>query len=472
MSLEANVSWVGRLALAVGATEPALRLLLSVLIGYPLAVVHRQLLYCKSPPLQHIFFMLCGLGIGYFNYGLEVLHSVACVVLLYLNLLLIGGTVLSVILSLSFFMGYLLIGYYYTGTQDYDIKWTMPHCVLTLRLIGVSYDVYDGRKTMNKLSNDQKKTALVKAPSLLEIGGHTYFFGGFLVGPQFSMRRYMDFVGGVFADKEGRKKPACILPALSRLALGLFILGIFQIGTLFIPEQYILSISFEQEVFWKKMLLMALWGKIVLYKYIACWLLSEGSCTMIGLTYNGQDKNGNDLWDGCCNVRIWEYEKASTFSGLIKTFNINTNLWMAQYVFKRLKFMGNKLFSQAITLLFLALWHGLHSGYYICFLNEFIVMKVERDVTTLVDMIPTVKSSLSSSVLQVPVYLLKKIYLLFAMSYCLLPFVLLSTSRWLKVYSSLYFVCHIIYLIWHVVYMIVKKMRLVPTVKPEQLKND
>lgn len=27
-------------------------------------------------------------------------------------------------------------GYYYTATDNYDIKWTMPHCVLTLKLIG------------------------------------------------------------------------------------------------------------------------------------------------------------------------------------------------------------------------------------------------------------------------------------------------------------------------------------------------
>ena len=31
---------------------------------------------------------------------------------------------------------YLLAGYYYTATEEYDIKWTMPHCVLTLKLVG------------------------------------------------------------------------------------------------------------------------------------------------------------------------------------------------------------------------------------------------------------------------------------------------------------------------------------------------
>uniref|UniRef100_V5H9G2 Lysophospholipid acyltransferase 5 n=1 Tax=Ixodes ricinus TaxID=34613 RepID=V5H9G2_IXORI len=42
-------------------------------------------------------------------------------------------------------------------------------------------------------------------PSLLEVMGHSYFFGGFLVGPQFPMKRYLDFVQGTFLTEEGRE---------------------------------------------------------------------------------------------------------------------------------------------------------------------------------------------------------------------------------------------------------------------------
>lgn len=83
-------------------------------------------------------------------------------------------------------------GYYQTGTETYDIKWSMPHCVLTLRLIGLTFDYYDGKKKADLLTSNQKKTALASAPTLLEMCGHVYFPGGFLVGPQFSMRRYLD----------------------------------------------------------------------------------------------------------------------------------------------------------------------------------------------------------------------------------------------------------------------------------------
>ena len=53
---------------------------------------------------------------------------------------------------------------------------------------------------------------------------------------------------------------------------------------------------------------------------------------MSGLTYNGKDENGNDLWDACANIKIRNYEKASNCQELIQSFNINTNRWMAKYV--------------------------------------------------------------------------------------------------------------------------------------------
>lgn len=53
---------------------------------------------------------------------------------------------------------------------------------------------------------------------------------------------------------------------------------------------------------------------------------------------------------------------------------------LSRHVFKRLKFLGNKALSQVMTLLFLTIWHGLHSGYIMCFSMEFFIMTVERQV--------------------------------------------------------------------------------------------
>ncbi len=51
---------------------------------------------------------------------------------------------------------------------------------------------------------------------------------------------------------------------------------------------------------------------------------------MTGLTYNGEDENGNNLWDGCRNIYIRKYESASSCQQIILSFNVNTNKWMAK----------------------------------------------------------------------------------------------------------------------------------------------
>ena len=36
--------------------------------------------------------------------------------------------------------------YIHVTGDDYDISWATPQCVLSLRLTGVVFDVYDGKK--------------------------------------------------------------------------------------------------------------------------------------------------------------------------------------------------------------------------------------------------------------------------------------------------------------------------------------
>ena len=88
-------------------------------------------------------------------------------------------------------------GYWYSESESYDINWTTPHCVLTLRLIGLTFDCYDGARAKSKniqLSKDQQKSALEEVPSILEMLSHSFFIGGYFVGPQFCMKKFREFV--------------------------------------------------------------------------------------------------------------------------------------------------------------------------------------------------------------------------------------------------------------------------------------
>lgn len=115
--------------------------------GFPVALLHRYTLYGKDPIHQHLFFIACGLSIGYWNYGnslqrylnlrrikksdactivpfhtkndmhvfslfadYHILHSSTAICGTYLILMILGNTGLFVIMTFLFNMSYLLYG--------------------------------------------------------------------------------------------------------------------------------------------------------------------------------------------------------------------------------------------------------------------------------------------------------------------------------------------------------------------------
>ncbi|CAL4063406.1 unnamed protein product, partial [Meganyctiphanes norvegica] len=441
-----DLSLLARFADLLGAPEPALRLLLSILVvSLILNARGQKRVWCQTKYF-HVLYATLPIILKFgFGYGSSIIHSAVCTLVAWLGIVMIGGTVTSVLFAFLFQMTYLLAGYYYTGTDTYDIKWSMPHCVLTLRLIALTYDVYDGKKDPAKLSKDQQKTALPQVPSLLEVTAHTYFPASFLVGPQFSMRRYLDFVKGTLV---GYDLPGCVTPGLLRGSLGMFYLVVYQIGIAYFPDEYINSPAYNELPFWQRHFVVGIWAKVTLYKYISCWLIAEGVCIMSGLSYSGEDSVGVLQWRGCANVKVRTYEGATTFGHMIASFNTNTNAWVAQYIYKRLRFLNNRYLSQIGALVFLAVWHGLHSGYYACFFMEFVVMKFEKDLASMVNRYPRLVMLLNAGPLKYVKLFVLKLYVVVFMGYCLGPFVLLKLHKWWSFWQSLYFSGHIFFVCW------------------------
>ena len=75
----------------------------------------RKQLVCgrQDEKVQHLFFLLTGLLVGYWVIGTGVGHSITAILVTYLILLIAGGSLLSVLLSFSFNLVYLLVGYWY-----------------------------------------------------------------------------------------------------------------------------------------------------------------------------------------------------------------------------------------------------------------------------------------------------------------------------------------------------------------------
>ncbi|KAK7476805.1 hypothetical protein BaRGS_00031966, partial [Batillaria attramentaria] len=405
---------------ALGASESGMRLLLSLFSGYPLAWLYRKpFLYSQSATVKHLYFILMGLLQCYFNFGTDLYHSLINISVIYILLKVCGGTKFSVGFAFLFNISYLVVGYLYQVIEDgeYSITWTMPHCVLTLRLTAIAFDLYDGQK--RPVPKDAQDSALASCPSFLEIMGQCYFFGCFLVGPQYCMRRYLSFVHGEYSDPRTKGPPNSLMPGLERLLLGVAYIATFQLVYLYVSDDYLTTPAFQEKGLLLKCIILVIWGKTCLNKYIGSWLITEGAIIYCGLSYNGVDNNNVAQWDACTNIRVKNLETSSTLHDVIRSFNCNTNLWMAKYIYKRLRFLGNKYLSQCLTLFYLAVWHGIFSGYYMCFFLEFVYVYCES---------------------QPVVFLAKKLFSSFLLSYALVGFSLLNWQKWMSVYASVSYI--------------------------------
>lgn len=55
------------------------------------------------------------------------------------------------------------------------------------------------------LTPEQHRFAIRGVPTLIEVSGFSYFYGAFMVGPQFSMTQYQSLVKGELTDVPGQR---------------------------------------------------------------------------------------------------------------------------------------------------------------------------------------------------------------------------------------------------------------------------
>lgn len=450
----------------VGTTPPALTLLISILAGYVLAVFYNNYVY-QFEDLRHYYFIITGLDIAFYNFGFSMIHNMVPILFMYVSMKALGHGVYHTIVTFIFNLSYLIVGYITTESEDYDITWTMPHCVLTLKMIALSFDMWDGQKYQMglPLSVNSRKNALIRSPSFIELLGFVYFPACFLVGPIFSFQRYENFVLGRHPVRQ--ESSTLVVEAKKRLALGIIYLIGFQMGVSVFSMKYMQSDEFYNHNIFYRHFYCGLWAHFALYKYIACWLLTEAACIRFGLSYNGPENDGKVIitkWDACTNIKLIRFETATKFQHYIDSFNCNTNYFAAEYVYKRLKFMGDRNLSQFFTLLFLALWHGTKSGYYMTFFNEFLIIYMEKEVEQILSRTQLYEYVWSSPFLKYPMYILLKAYTIVFMGWSLAPFDLKSFSKWWPVYTSLYFSGFLLFLPWGFVYkpLLIKAVRNLP----------
>ncbi|GAA5812261.1 hypothetical protein MFLAVUS_005711 [Mucor flavus] len=455
----------GLLSGLTGVPESTLRLVLTVILGYPISSYYKKRFLSQSSSSSTVdqrnqYILLSGLVLNFFFNGLSIYHSLLTVGLSWTICFVVGENMGNRKLAAAgvwiFNALYLLLGYYFMQTDDYDITWTMTQCILCLRMMGFAFDYYDGSQPQQA---EPKKSAvalplsfrndtpLPTLPDIQQFVAYSVFPTAFLVGPQFSFSLYSKWIqddnSGLTTEQKEERNRAQTLYIWRCAILAVIYLGLQQTVGSSYSTAYLLTKEYQSFCFIKRLLIFLVAGKFAFNKYIGIWLLTEGATAGFGISFEGNDEEGHASYGGLANALPSRYETATSIDHIIGSFNINTNLWSKYYVFKRLKFLGNKNASQFGTLAFLAIWHGFHPIYFITFLLEFLCVQCELVLRK--RLLPVVQPYTKKNDIFAHVWKgLSWFACQATITYCVVGFELLNLDKAWSAYKSVYFLGHIL----------------------------
>ena len=442
-------------SVALGTSETAVRLLASLLFTPAFALIYRSLILEArvNAVVHHVYFTLIGLSVSYFCYGWHTGYIVASLIGFHLIVnacKLVRMPSLAPILIFPYSMSVLISAYYVYATDDYDVNWTTAQCIVTLKMISVAFDWSDGQRDESKLSVRQKKVVLAELPSFLEVLGYTFYIGGFQCGPTFPFRRYKEFAEGTLFS-HFHSIPSPVVPAVLQFLKAVFYLAQNLAMDVVFPDKYIYSDDLDEYGLVVRLVFNSIWLRKIFIRYIGIWLLADVSCVLSGVGYNGKDEeSGKHKWDGVCAVRPYLFETGRTIQSFILSFNVQTNEWAMNYIFKRLQFLNSRFVSSAAVLLFFSVWHGFHFGYFFGFVctELFVVLAEKQIMETFKPYLPPWENM--NMVTKTMIYSTGMFWKHVAPSSGMIGFVLLDINRTLIGNAKTKFAVHIFVLLWFI----------------------
>ena len=283
-SLSVIMTFTDTLSEQTGIPESSLRLLFTIIFSYPIAVIYRIFLLRpiaskSAASIRQLYILTAGLSLSYFHNRYDIIHSLATTTVTWIFCYIgdkIGSRRLGAAAVFIFNLTYLLVGYHYMSTDDYDINWTMTQCVLCLRMIGFAMDYMDGAKLINKKTstetappekatpNDQpvsttrlarqpklpisfqRNIALPTLPSYISTLAYAHFFTGFLTGPQFSYHLYQSFINMRLYPDPSHVPRGSYKHAVQCIIGGAIYLLVSQIGQMLFPQHVLVSDEFAK----------------------------------------------------------------------------------------------------------------------------------------------------------------------------------------------------------------------------------
>jgi lysophospholipid acyltransferase len=180
---------------------------------------------------------------------------------------------------------------------------------------------------------------------------------------------------------------ACNKVALYHFAAGIFntfILVVFgkKFQTIYCGTEEFMN----QSIIYKYFFMLAS-VHVLRSKYYIGWKISQAAVIFCGLGYDVKtNEKGESVatFDRIENINITKFELEINPLNRIKYWNRTVHLWLKYHVFMRLVnverklFMNNKPLASLITFMVSAFWHGFYPGYFVFFLQYYLIDQVSK----------------------------------------------------------------------------------------------
>ncbi|XP_063110500.1 lysophospholipid acyltransferase 2 isoform X1 [Cavia porcellus] len=401
--------------------------------------------------IRHVVATLLGLYLAFFCFGWYALHFLVQSGISYCIMIIIGvGSMHKY--CFIFALGYLTVcqitRVYIFDYGQYSADFSGPMMIITQKITSLAFEIHDGMFRKDEdLTPSQRDLAVRRMPSLLEYVSYTCNFMGILAGPLCSYKDYVAFIEGrsyrgaqpgpggeEAAPWEQHTDPSPkaavtqkLLVCVLSLLVHLTVCSVLPVGYN-IDEQFRATASWPTRVAYLYISLLA-----ARPKYYFAWTLADAINNAAGFGFRGYDRNGVARWDLVSNLRIQQIEMSTSFKMFLDNWNIQTALWLKRVCYERASF------SPTVQTFFLsAIWHGVYPGYYLTFLTGVLMTVAAR----------AMRSNFRQCFLEPPQLKLCYDVLTWsvtqiAVSYTVVPFVLLSVKPSLTFYSSWYYCLHI-----------------------------
>ncbi|GMH83219.1 hypothetical protein TrST_g5133 [Triparma strigata] len=387
---------VAALADQIGFDYDTLSYTLGLLLCYPLGMVMAALPYGKT---KHLFSFLLGAFLLQFTLGVQWIHQLIASLTAYFLFLVLPRKVTKTVVP-TFIVLYCVLGHLHRQFVNYlgwDLDFTGPHMVLTIKLYSIAWNLYDGEclakgGKVSRATEKCSRFALKEMPSLLEFLGYTFCFSNVLAGPAYEFSIYKAAAdGSLLYDSDGKPKgkiPSQIWPTLKALLISLTCMVLFVVGTGKFPildptdpqnndPVFIAAgsgVSLVDGAPWHKRYAYQ-WLALfcVRFKYYFAWKNAEGANNIWYAGFEGFNDKGEAIgWENANNIDIFEFETAPNLKILSAAWNKKTSNWLTRYIYMR---TGGSL---AATYAMSAFWHGFYPGYYFFFLSMPLLTSCER----------------------------------------------------------------------------------------------